>query len=119
LVAWNRNQDLELVLAQKNTLKAQFEESITHLFQLILAYVRCGQLEEAIDLASQSGCFTLAGLIDTRSALFETALSPVNVKDENYGFSDSRASFKHVARKTISKVTLLKLVSNIVIFCFR
>lgn len=92
--------------AHANTLKPHYEESITQLFQLILAYVRCGRLEEAIDLASQSGCFTLAGLIDTRNALFETELTPTNVKDDNYGFSDSRVSFKHTARKTISQVVL-------------
>jgi hypothetical protein len=98
---------LELILtAQANTLKPQYEESITQLFQLILAYIRCGRIEEAIDLASQSGCFTLAGLIDTRSALFETELTPTNVADDNYGFADSRVSFKHTARKAISTVFL-------------
>lgn len=103
--SWNRNQDLEMVLTQKSALKLQYEESITHLFQLILAYIRCGQIEDAIELATQSGCFTLAGLIDTRTALFDVDLTPANVNDENYGLSDSRASFKHVARKSIEKVS--------------
>jgi hypothetical protein len=105
LGAWNRNQELEAVLTQK-TLKPHYEESIIQLFQIVLAYIRCGQIEEAVELASESGCFTLAALIDIRSALFEFALTPKDPNDENYGFSDTRSSFKHVARKNIDKVCL-------------
>jgi hypothetical protein len=104
LVAWNRNQDLEMVLMQKNTLRSQFEESVTHLLQLIVAYVRCGQIENAIDLTSQAGCYTMSGLIDSRSALFDPKLTPIDVNDENYGFCESRKSFKHLARNLITKV---------------
>jgi len=104
LCAWNRNQDLEMVLSQSSSLKPQYEESITQLFQLLLAYVRCGRIDDAIELSNQAGCFTLSGLIDTRSALFESSLTPTDIDDENYGFSDTRSSFKHMARKTISKI---------------
>lgn len=103
------------MLSQGSALKPQYEESITHLFQLILAYVRCGRTEDAIDLANQSGCFTLAGLIDTRNALFETELTPTDINDDNFGFSDSRASFKYVARKTISKVNIRSTRLNLIL----
>jgi len=95
---------MEVVLAPKSTLKPQFEESITHLFQLILAYLRCGRIDEAVDLANQAGCFTLAGLLDTRSALFESDLTPTDPNSENYGFCDNKIAFKHAARKIIEKI---------------
>ncbi|KAI6182332.1 Nuclear pore complex protein [Aphelenchoides bicaudatus] len=98
LSTWTRSQDLELVLTTQTTLKPQYEESITQLFQLILAYVRCGRLDEAIDLANQSGCFTLAGLIDTRSALFETELSPTNIAVSLLNMLHVRRSQSHLAQ---------------------
>ncbi|KAI6178756.1 DNA repair and recombination protein RAD54-like [Aphelenchoides besseyi] len=91
-------QDVDVLLVSTNSIKPHFEESVTQFFQLVLSYIRTGRMDEAVELAKRSGCFTLAALVECRKVLYDADLSPENRNHPDYGMVESRIAFKNIAR---------------------
>ncbi|KAI6225709.1 DNA repair and recombination protein RAD54-like [Aphelenchoides besseyi] len=98
LSSWSRSQDVDVLLVSTNSIKPHFEESVTQFFQLVLSYIRTGRMDEAVELAKRSGCFTLAALVECRKVLYDADLSPENRNHADYGMVESRIAFKNIAR---------------------
>src|SRR5690242_11775190 len=86
------------------------DESVRALKRFLLAFLRCGRLEDAKRLLEHAGLPALSPFISIRQFVTNPVMSPIDPMHDNHYLARSRLFFKRTAKDLLSMVTTLILI---------